>query len=119
MPLALLLLQAIAPLPATDPAEDLLARHRAATRVEARCARPADANEVTVCARRDADRYRVPFVSTSPRDSVPLERSRLIEPKMAGCGRVGGFYVDCGFVGVTAGVGGGRGVRVKPRDLAP
>ena len=113
MSIALLLIQF-----AITPVDDILERHRAATRADAPCEAPTDPNEVTVCARRDADRYRVPFVATSLKDSVPTERARLLEPKMGGCGRVGAFFNDCGFVGVTTTVGGGGGVRVKPRELA-
>ncbi len=96
---------------------DVLARYRARTRADSPCAAPTDPNEVTVCARRDADRYRVTFVTPDVRDSVPTERARLLEPKLGGCGRVGAFFADCGFVGVTTTVGAG-GVKVKTRKLA-
>lgn len=112
MSLALLLLLA-----APDDAA-MVERYRASTRADAPCERPTDPNEVTVCARRGADRHRVTFVTANPADSVPTERSRLLEPKMAGCGRVGAFFADCGFVGVSM-TAGGSGVKVKTRKLAP
>ena len=98
--------------------DDLLARTRAATSAEPRCKRAEEPNEVNVCARREADRHRVAFVTTDIRDSVPTERSRLLEPKMAGCGRVGAFFADCGFIGVSMSTGSGGPVKVKTRKLA-
>jgi hypothetical protein len=98
---------------------EILSAHLARTSAEPRCAKPATSDEVTVCGAREKDRrYRVPFVATDPRDSVPTERARLLEPKMATCGRVGGFVHDCGMVGVTMSTGAGGPVRIKPRELA-
>jgi hypothetical protein len=98
---------------------DVLATHLARTRAEMPCIRPATPAEVVVCGAREKDRrYRVPFVTTDARDSVPTERARLLEPKIAGCGRVGGFYTDCGMVGMTMSTGDGRPVQIKPRKLA-
>ena len=50
--------------------------------------------------------------------TITMQVARLLEPKMAGCGRVGISYADCGMVGVTMSTGGGKPVRVKPRELA-
>lgn len=91
--------------------------YRARTTAEPRCAQPVG-NEVTVCGRREADRYRITFVTPQARDSVPTERAQLLEPKVAGCGRVGQFFADCGFIGVSM-TAGRAGVRVKTRELAP
>jgi hypothetical protein len=96
----------------------LLAQYRARTSVEVPCHRPESPSEVVVCGRREADRYRVSFVTTDIRDSVPTERARLLEPKMAGCGRVGAFFNDCGYVGMTMSTGAGGPVKVKTRKLA-
>ena len=96
----------------------LIAQYRARTRAEVPCDRPARPDDVVVCGRRVADRYRVPFVTADARDSVPAERARLLEPKMGGCGRVGAFFNDCGFVGVTTTVGNGGAAQVKTRKLA-
>lgn len=97
---------------------DLLATHLARTRAEVTCGQPENPSEVVVCGRREADRYRVSFVTTDIRDSVPTERARLLEPKMGGCGRVGAFFHDCGFVGFAMSTGDGGPVRVKARKLA-
>jgi hypothetical protein len=98
---------------------DVLATHLARTRADVPCARPTTPAEVVVCGDREKDRrYRVPFVATDPRDSVPTERARLLEPKMAGCGRVGAFFNDCGYVGLTMSTNGAGPVQVKPRKLA-
>jgi hypothetical protein len=71
-----------------------------------------------VCGRRQADRYRVPFVGSDPRDAVPTERARLLESKQPTCGQIGAFFNNCGHVGVSATFGGG-GVTLKTRKLAP
>lgn len=98
----------------------LIDRLRAATRVEIACDRAHDRDEILVCGRREADkRYRVSFVDTDPRDAVPAERSRLLAPKLSTCGRVGAFFSECGFVGVSMSTNGRGPVRVKPRELAP
>jgi hypothetical protein len=98
---------------------ETLTAHLARTSAEPRCAQPTTPDEVTVCGAREKDRrYRVPFVATDIRDSVPTERARLLEPKMAGCGRVGAFFNDCGMVGVTMSTGAGGPARIKPRELA-
>ena len=95
-----------------------IASYRALTQAEVRCAEGAAADEITVCARRDADRYRVPLTMIPVRDNVPVERARLLEPKLAGCGRVGQSFADCGFIGVTMSSG-GAGTKITGRKLAP
>jgi len=75
---------------------------RALTRADVPCERPNDGEEIVVCANRDADRYRVPFVSTRSRDSVPLRTGYLTQDFGApACGN-GAFLLNCGAVGVTA-----------------
>ena len=96
---------------------DPIAAYRDLTRADVPCAKPADAREIVVCGRREADRYRVTFIEPDPRNSVPAERARLLEPKMAGCGRVGQFFADCGFVGATVSTN-FAAVTVKTRKLA-
>jgi len=75
-------------------------------------------DEIVVCARRDADRYRLPFVGPS-RQELPDQRvARLVgqrtEPE---CGQ-GAFMAHCGFVGASVSVG-GRGAKWVKRELAP
>ncbi|HWK34924.1 hypothetical protein [Sphingomonas sp.] len=111
--LSLLLLLAA---PADDAA--LIAAAHDRTRAEVPCGRTSDSKEILVCGRREADRYRVGFLATDIRDSVPTERSRLLEAKLNPCGRVGAFFAECGFVGVSMSTN-GQAVRVRPRELAP
>jgi hypothetical protein len=96
---------------------DPIAATRELTRADARCTAATDPQEIIVCGRRDADRYRVTFIAPSPRDSVPAERARLLEPKVSACGRVGQFFADCGFVGMSMTTG-AAGTRVRTRKLA-
>lgn len=99
--------------------QDLVAQARDLTRAEVPCRTSASPDDITVCARRDADkRYRITYVLPDARDNVPRERDELLQPKLGGCGRVGAFFADCGFVGVTMTSGAG-GTQVKTRKLAP
>ena len=97
--------------------QDVLTAYRNVTRADVRCAAPQSSDEITVCGRRDADRYRVPLTSIAPRDDVPLERETLLAPRV-NCGRIGMSFADCGFAGVTATTG-GAGTRLRGRKLAP
>ena len=91
--------------------------YRTATRAEVPCEKPTNANEVTVCGRREADRrYRVPLTSIPLRDQVLVERSRLLEDKIDHCGRQL-MTNTCGFVGVTMSSN-GAGTTLRPRKLA-
>lgn len=97
-----------------------MATYRARTRatVECRGARPDD---ITICARRDADRYRVPL-DTIDRDdpkneAVRVERDRLLA-RTDNCHEMSPFLVGCGKAGV--GVSTSRGVHLLgERPLAP
>ena len=102
--------------------EAAMTRYREATRVEARCSAPGG-EEVVVCARRDADRWRVPFVMSAPGDprheAVPDERARLIRTSNP-CQDMSAFLVRCGMVGVSVTTTGSGEVRVETeRALAP
>lgn len=74
-----------------------------------------------VCGRREADRYRVPFILPTPGDprtrGVPEERTLLIA-EQSPCDRLGPFLVGCGAVGVQMSTRIGRG-RIEYRPLAP
>ena len=96
----------------------VMAAYRERTRAEVPCRTTTASDEITVCGRREADRYRVSFVGADPRDSVPRERARLLEPPMRGCGRIGQVFADCGFAGVTVSTN-GSSVRTVSRKLAP
>lgn len=84
------------------PPEAMMARYLELTRADAHCARP-NGGEIVVCARRTADRYRVPLVqydAGDPRhEAVMAERTRLLNNKTA-CQERGPFLIGCGMVGV-------------------
>jgi hypothetical protein len=109
----LLMLQAV-------PADTgLLARASALTAAEGACAHNRESTDITVCGRRDADRFRVPFIvhdAGDPRyESVGAERERLLH-RTNPVEDLSPFLVGGGMAGVTASSGGG-GVRDRP--IAP
>jgi len=84
-------------------AEDALTQHRELTRSEPLC-RNAIGDEIVVCGRREADRYRVPLIVRDPGDpaseGVAAERERLQHPTTP-CDARGPFLIGCGMVGVS------------------
>jgi hypothetical protein len=100
---------------------DTLVKYRQMTAVAVRCAGPRTGSEITVCGRRAADRWRVPFVLKTPGDpgtaTVSQERNALIATSTP-CQQRSAFLIGCGSgVGVSAGVGigpGAGGVKVRP-----
>ncbi|WP_066721287.1 hypothetical protein [Sphingomonas pituitosa] len=101
----------------------VLADYRTQTQAEIPCRTSSDQTEIVVCARREADRYRVPFVAPNlGRDSDAARLNRLIgDPAQQGitpCGE-GAFTVRCGKVGVTVTMGFDGKVRMQQRELAP
>ena len=100
---------------------DVIETYRAVTSVEPRC-RVSSGNEITVCGRREADKYRVPFVSAPvPGDpkttNVPEERARLVARESA-CQQRAALPYGCGMAGVrmTTKIGSGK---IEYRPLAP
>ncbi|MFD1613033.1 hypothetical protein ACFSCW_14605 [Sphingomonas tabacisoli] len=112
----ILIMIAAAAAAADDPIETYLDK----TSAGPRCKAPAG-GDIMVCGRRDADRYRVPFVVPTPGDpkmrGVHEERAGLIA-ETSPCDRKGPFLVGCGAIGVTVStkIGGGK---VEYRPLAP
>ena len=101
MPGFLLLLLADLP----NPAAADIATYHDLTRAALRCAAPSG-DEVSVCGRREADRYRVPLVERDPeRDVVPLERERLLA-RTSNCEEKRLFLTGCGMAGVTVSTAG-------------
>jgi len=101
----------------------VLAEYRARTQARIPCRGSSDESEIIVCSRREADRYRVPFVAPNlSRDSDAARLNRLIgDPAQQGitpCGE-GAFTVRCGKVGVTATMGFDGKVKMQQRELAP
>lgn len=101
-------------------ADDAMARYRAKTAAGPRCGAAVDPGEVTVCGRRDADRYRVPLIERDAGDpkneGVPAERERMLA-RTSNCEEKTIFLVGCGMTGVSVGTG---GFHLKgERPLAP
>jgi len=108
------------PVAAQSPAP-AIATYHALTSVSPRCRGAERADDIIVCGRRGADRWRVPFVEPTAGDpgneTVMGERERL-QAKSNQCLDRGPFLIGCGMAGVGMVVGlGGQGVRMRP--LAP
>jgi hypothetical protein len=97
---------------------------REKSRADVPCTQPTDDNEIVVCARRDADRYRAPLITSGAgREASGYRMDRLLSSDAAGfvpCGR-GSFMVHCGSVGVGVSMNSGGGTRTGTglRPLAP
>lgn len=100
--------------------DDTMQRYREKTAAGPRCAVAVDPAEVTVCGRRDADRYRLPLVERDPDDpkneGVPMERERMLA-RTSNCAEKSIFLIGCGKVGVSVGTGGFHLAGERP--LAP
>lgn len=95
-----------------------LAAYREKTRADVPCRATSESDEIVVCALRDADRYRVPFVERGAgRENARLREARLLDPQRTPCGQ-GAFLVHCGKMGVTATID-SRGAHWEQRPLAP
>ncbi|WP_230481126.1 hypothetical protein [Sphingomonas sp. Leaf21] len=85
--------------------ESIMTRTRAASGVQTRCVYNPDSTDVTVCGRRNADRFRYPFeVRPEPGDprheGVSEERTRLLA-RSNPVKDMSPFLVGGGFAGVT------------------
>ena len=110
----------LAMLLAGQSASGMMAVYHDKTQGDARCAAPTG-NDVVVCGRRAADRYRVPLIeydAGDPRhEGVPAERERLLA-RTNNCEEHSTFLVGCGMAGVT--VSSQHGVVLDgERPLAP
>jgi hypothetical protein len=102
-------------------ANEAMERYVDAVSVDPDCRRNVKPDEITVCGRRDADRYRLPLViptegAPNP-DNVPAQRAYLVRT-MSPCEKRGPFLIGCGSVGVSAGIG-FDGKVIAYRKLAP
>ncbi len=105
-------------------AQTALAHYHAVTAVGPHCGAAANSGDINVCARRTADRYRLPLIEPDPgspaTQDVPGERERLFA-RTSNCQEKSVFLVGCGMAGVGAKAGFGpdgiHGARVRP--LAP
>jgi len=105
-------------------AQSALVRYREVTAVGPHCNTAANGADITVCARRNADRYRLPIIEPdagSPKiQDVSAERERLFA-RTSNCQEKSLFLVGCGKVGVGAKAGFGPGgiYDAQLRPLAP
>ena len=106
--------------PPRDVVSTAVLNYRERTRATVRCSQPDGSDEIVVCANRDADEYRVPFIpASSPRNSVPMRTEYLTTNHSAlPCGQ-GPFLVRCGSVGVTATIGFDGSIQYVERPRAP
>ena len=95
-----------------------MTNYRRLTRGDVPCEKPNNSDEIIVCGAREADKYRVPFVSAGrTQDSVPARTSYLTQDfGKPACG-LGAFLSDCGAVGISTTIGFDGQVMVK-RELA-
>jgi hypothetical protein len=101
-------------------ADTLMANAQKRTDGVVRCEAP-KGDDVTVCGRRQADRYRVPLITHAAGDpdheTVMAERQRLQAPTN-NCQEKSLFLVGCGSAGVSASTSGGVQLEGE-RPLAP
>jgi hypothetical protein len=100
-------------------ADDAMATYRARTAAEHRCVIDPHATDVTVCGRRHADRFRVPFVGGANGDhidDVPFEREAMLH-RTTPIDDLSPFLVGGGHVGVSVSTRNGVG-GYKSRELA-
>lgn len=104
-----------------SPADAAIAHYQDLTDAAPACGRP-DGDDIVVCGRRAADRYRAPLVVHDPGDpmheGVSAERDRLLA-RTSNCAEHRAALVGCGFVGVTTKVGAGGVHFGGERPLAP
>jgi hypothetical protein len=107
----LMIAQAASAMPALE-------RYRERTRADVPCRVSDDPAEISVCGRREADRYRVTFIEPAESDrDRPLEYTdRLLDGRTKACGV--NAFTDCGMVGVSAKMG-FDGKVTRERPLAP
>ncbi|MBN8808164.1 MAG: hypothetical protein J0I47_08000 [Sphingomonas sp.] len=98
-----------------------MAHYRALTRATIECPH-GHADDVVVCQRRDADRWRVPLVEldlSDPRNEpVMSERERLLA-RTNNCREKSTFLVGCGKAGIGVSTASGVKLLGERRPLAP
>ncbi|MGE7206424.1 hypothetical protein ACQKJZ_12165 [Sphingomonas sp. NPDC019816] len=112
-----LLMTMAAQAPSDEPAsvDAIMANTRRLTSVERPCVYDRNSTDITVCGRRNADRFRVPFVpppepGDPKREGVMAERTRLLA-RTTPIDEMSPFLVNGGFTGVT--------MDTNPRDHGP
>jgi hypothetical protein len=119
---SILLLLFAAPPPAAPAAQAAaMLTYEEMTQVAPRCRQRAGA-DILVCGRRDADRYRVPFLAATPGDprrlGVHEERATWLR-RPDNCEEMSAFLVGCGSFGVSVSTNLGSGKAEVVRPLAP
>lgn len=104
--MAMLVSAVTATLAPAAPRDPIAVAHDATSVVTPRC-RYAPSDDIVVCARRNADRYRLPIMVTTPDREVVQRRTLLA--RETPCQARGPFLVGCGSVGVRVGVAFGPG----------
>ncbi len=109
----LMFAQAASATPALD-------QFQARTRAEIPCAISDDPAEISVCGLREADRYRITFVTPaeSDRDRPHDYAARLLDGRTSVCGVTSRILTGCGMVGVRTKMG-FDGTVTRERPLAP
>jgi hypothetical protein len=85
-------------------AETALMTYNERTATRPNCKRARAANEITVCGRRDADKYRVPLIiydAGDPRAEGFWGERERIQHQTTPCEENSTFLVGCGSVGVS------------------
>jgi len=103
--------------PQLDTAMD---RYRTATRATIDC-HDNQPDDIVICGRREADRYRAPLTVTDPDDprheGVPAERERMLA-RTNNCQEKSTFLVGCGAAGVSVSTRSGVSL-MGERPIAP
>lgn len=112
---------AILALAAAPAQADVMETYLDRTSAQPRC-KAAIGDEIAVCGRREADRFRVPLVVPQlPGDpkttNVHEERGRLVARQIA-CQQMGALPYGCGAAGVTVSTKIGSG-KIEYRPIAP
>lgn len=112
-----------AAVPPSPSVEAIMARTRDVSGVQTRCVYNPNATDITVCGRRNADRFRYPFdFEPEPGDprheGVPQERTRLMA-RSNSVKDMSPFQVGGGHAGVTIDTNPRGGGGVKLRKPAP
>lgn len=90
---------------AAQDADALIEKAQLMTTAEPKCARSSDPTDITICGRRQADRYRVPLIVQTGggrrADNVPAARETLVH-RNSRLEDMSAFLVETGMAGVSA-----------------
>lgn len=115
MILLVMLLQDVAPVDAAT----IVNVYQQQTSARIPCRRTSDGDEIVVCARRNADRYRVPIVDDAQLDYDTPARRVVALKEPTECDKRSPFLVGCGAAGISVSTSLGRNGKTHLRPLAP